>query len=64
MSCNNYYLTHQSSFKALAWVSRVNVVDASVVIATDDEKGRPAHGLPGIEIKPLLPKAIELEDQA
>lgn len=64
MSCNNYYLTHQSSFKSLAWVSTVNVIDSDVEIVTDDERGQSAHGLPGIEIKPLLTKAIELEEQA
>ena len=64
MSCHNYYLTHQSSFKSLAWVSTVKVVDAHIAIEADDEKGRPAHGLPGIEIKPLLPRAVDLEEQA
>ena len=64
MSCHHYYLTHQSSFKSLAWVSSISVVDQDFAIETADEKGQPAHGLPGIEIKPLLPKAIELKDQA
>jgi len=64
MTCDSYYLTHQSSCQSLAWASTVSVVNADVLVDADDDISQAAHGLPGIEIKPLLPKAIELEEQA
>lgn len=56
LSCSEFYVTHQSSFKTLAWHSPLQNVYA------DNETERSAHGLPPIEI---VPKATPVrEDQA